>query len=217
MEEDESGETEDISKSDKSSSGGKKKTYVEEEDSDIEDLITQVLRGRPPPYAVEEGGPSTSSAPTAPSLLSGTVEPVQTDNGQVQGEVQSTPNAVTTSVVQAQTHPPPIQRNYPEIPILEITSTLVVSTEQVVPRPMLVQTELTPVSLPQAQPQGLPKFTQMTGTQSDVTPVMNQSMGVALQQNAAVREAPDAISLPITVGPAVPLFAQNKQIAGEKG
>ncbi|KAJ1203912.1 hypothetical protein NDU88_007693 [Pleurodeles waltl] len=71
--------------------------------------------------------------------------------------------------------------------------------------------------MPQAQPRGLPKFTPMTGTQSDVTPVMNQSFAVALPQNAGVRAAPDAISLPITVGPAVPLFSQKKLITGEQG
>ncbi|KAJ1149851.1 hypothetical protein NDU88_002651 [Pleurodeles waltl] len=92
-----------------------------------------------------------------------------------------------------------------------------VPTEQVVPRPMLVQTEPTPMLLPQAQPRGLPKFTPMTGTQSDMTPVMNQSMGVAFPQNAGVRAAPDTISLPITVGPAVPLFALNKPIARKLG
>ncbi|KAJ1131362.1 hypothetical protein NDU88_009699 [Pleurodeles waltl] len=114
-------------------------------------------------------------------------------------------------------HPPPVHRIYPEIPILKTISNLVVPTEQVIPRPMLVQTELTPMLLPKAQLQGLPKFTPMTGTQSDVTPVMNQSMGVALPQNVGVRAAPDAISLLITVGPVVPLFAQNKPIAGEQG
>ncbi|KAJ1083014.1 hypothetical protein NDU88_003175 [Pleurodeles waltl] len=82
---------------------------------------------------------------------------------------------------------------------------------------MLVQTEPTPMLLPQAQPQGFLKFTHMTGTQSDVTPGMNQSMGAALPQNVSVRAAPDAISLPITVGPAVPLFAQKKLNAGEQG
>ncbi|KAJ1144815.1 hypothetical protein NDU88_011109 [Pleurodeles waltl] len=56
----------------------------------------------------------------------------------------------------------------------------------------------------------------MTGTKSDVTPVMNQSKGVALPQNASVGAAPDAILLPITVGLAVPLFAQKKTIAGEQ-
>ncbi|KAJ1192632.1 hypothetical protein NDU88_001939 [Pleurodeles waltl] len=46
-EEGESEEKEDISKSDEISSGGNKKknTYVEEDDSDIEDLIPQVTRG----------------------------------------------------------------------------------------------------------------------------------------------------------------------------
>ncbi|KAJ1125206.1 hypothetical protein NDU88_003641 [Pleurodeles waltl] len=82
---------------------------------------------------------------------------------------------------------------------------------------MLVQTEPTPMLIPQAQPQGLQKFTPMTGTQSDVTPIMNQSMGVALPQNVGVRVTPDAISLLITVGPEVPLFAQKKPIAGDQG
>ncbi|KAJ1197664.1 hypothetical protein NDU88_001520 [Pleurodeles waltl] len=214
----ESDEKEDDDKSDKSSGNKKKKkTYVDKEDLDVEDLIIQILRDRPPPYAAHDGGPSTSSAPTAPAQVMGTVEPVQTDNGQVQGVVQSTPNAVTTSVVQAQMHPQLIQRVYLDVPILEMTLNLVMLLEQVLLRPMLVQIEPTPMLLPQAQPQVLSKFTPMTGTQSDVTPVMNQTMGVALPQNAGVRRAPDAILLLITVGPEIPLFTQNKSNAGEQG
>ncbi|KAJ1202226.1 hypothetical protein NDU88_006027 [Pleurodeles waltl] len=219
--ENQSEEKEDTSKSDKSLSEDKKKkkTYVEGEDSDVEDLITQVLRNRPQPYAKHEGCPSTSSAPTAQAQVSGAAGPVQTDNGQLQGIVQSTLNAVTTLGVQAQMHSPPVQRIYPEIPIFETTSNLVVPTKEVIPMSLLVQTEPTPMLLPQAQPQpqDLPKFTPMTGTKSDVTPVRNQSIGVALPQNAGVRVAPDAVSLPITVGPAVPLFVQNKLISGEQG
>ncbi|KAJ1201394.1 hypothetical protein NDU88_005205 [Pleurodeles waltl] len=176
-----------------------------------------MLTDRPPPYAVHEGGPSTSSAPTATAQATGIVSPVQVDNGQVQVVVQSTPNALAASVVQAQMHPPPIQRIYPEVPILETTSNLVVPMEQVVPRPLLVQTEPTPILMPKAQPQGMLRITPLTGTQSDLTQVMNQSMRVTFPQNAGAKGAPDAISLPITVGPAVPLFAQKKSNTGEQG
>ncbi|KAJ1119465.1 hypothetical protein NDU88_007650 [Pleurodeles waltl] len=164
-EEDESEEKEDAGKSDEGSiDNKKKKTYVDEEDSDVEDLTIQILRYRPSPYATHEGGPSTSSVPTAPAQVMGTVGPVQTSNWQAQGVVQSTHNAVTTSVVQAQMHPPLIQIIYPDVPVLERTSNLVVQLEQVLPRPMLDQTEPTPMLLPQAQTQGLLKFTPMTGT-----------------------------------------------------
>ncbi|KAJ1119598.1 hypothetical protein NDU88_007783 [Pleurodeles waltl] len=92
-----------------------------------------------------------------------------------------------------------------------------VPTEQVVPRLLLVQAEPTPILMPRAQQQGMPRFTPMTGTQSDLTPEMNQSMGVTRPQNAGARAAPDAISLPITVSPAVPLLAQKKSITAEQG
>ncbi|KAJ1096414.1 hypothetical protein NDU88_001556 [Pleurodeles waltl] len=113
-------------------------------------------------------------------------------------------------------HPPSIQRIYPEVPVLKTISNLVTPSEQVLPRPVLVQTEPTPMLLPPAQSQGLSKFTPITWTQSDVTPVMNQAMGVTFPQGASVRSAPDATSLPITVGPAVPLFAQKKESAGDQ-
>ncbi|KAJ1123875.1 hypothetical protein NDU88_002342 [Pleurodeles waltl] len=113
-------------------------------------------------------------------------------------------------------HPPSMQRIYPDVPVLETISNLVVRSEQVLPRLMLVQTEPTPILLPSAQPQGLPKFTLITGIQSDVTPVMNQAMGVTFTQGVSVRAAPDAISLPITVGPVVLFFAQKKASAGDQ-
>ncbi|KAJ1175535.1 hypothetical protein NDU88_000822 [Pleurodeles waltl] len=218
-EEDETEGKKETSKSDKSSSGSKKEKRAStvEEDSDDEDLITQILSDQPPPYTVHEGGPSTSSDPTAPVQAMETVNPVQIDNGQVQGVVQSTPNMLTASVVQAQLHLPPIQRIYPEVPILETTLNLVVPSEQVVPRSLWVQTEPTPILLPQSQPQGILRFTPLTGTQSDLIPVMNQSMGITLPQNTGARAAPDKISLSITVGPVVPLFAQKKSTTGEQG
>ncbi|KAJ1188901.1 hypothetical protein NDU88_005657 [Pleurodeles waltl] len=213
--EDES-EKEDTTKGDESTGTKKKKQpYVEDEDSDVEDLITQLFRDQPPPYATRPGGPGNSSASTAPAQASGTLGPVQTDSGQVQGIVQSTPNAGITSVVQAQMHPPSIQIIYPDESVLETITNLVVPLEQVLLRPTLVQTESTPVLLPLAQPQGIPKFTPLTGTQSDVTPVVNQTMGVTFPQGTSVRADPDAISLLITVGPAVPLFAQKKASAGD--
>ncbi|KAJ1170742.1 hypothetical protein NDU88_002614 [Pleurodeles waltl] len=217
--EDETERKKTTSKSDNSLSGNReaKRASIIEEESDDEALITQILRDRPPPSEVHEWGPSTSTDPTAPAQAMRTVSPVQGNDEQAQGVVQGNPSGLTTSVVQEQLHPPPIQRIYPQVPILETTSNLVVPTEQLVLRPLLVQTEPTSILRPQVQPQGMPRFTPMTGTQSDLTPVINQCMGVTVPQNTGARAAPDAITLLVTVGPVVPLFAHKKPITGEQG
>ncbi|KAJ1081624.1 hypothetical protein NDU88_001802 [Pleurodeles waltl] len=107
-EEDETEKEDNDKESESAGTKKKKKLYVEDEDSDVEDLITQLLRDRPPPYETYSEGPSTSAATTAPAQVSGTEGAVQTDSGQIPGVEQNTPNAGTTTVVQAQMHPPSI-------------------------------------------------------------------------------------------------------------
>ncbi|KAJ1162914.1 hypothetical protein NDU88_003378 [Pleurodeles waltl] len=86
---------EDTGKSDKSSGDKKKKkTNVDEEDLDVEDLITQILRDRPPTYGAHEEGPSTSSVLFAPAQVTATVGPGQTSNGQLAVNIPSGPNAL---------------------------------------------------------------------------------------------------------------------------
>ncbi|KAJ1114442.1 hypothetical protein NDU88_002679 [Pleurodeles waltl] len=48
----------------------RKKSYVDDDDSDVEDLITEWLRDRPPPMTTYAGGPGTNV--TAPPAIPGT-------------------------------------------------------------------------------------------------------------------------------------------------
>ncbi|KAJ1197704.1 hypothetical protein NDU88_001560 [Pleurodeles waltl] len=140
--EDETGGKKATRKTNKSSPESKeaKRSSIVEEESDAEDLVTQILRDRPQLYVVHEGGPRTSADPTAPAQVTGTVSPVQVNANQTQGVMQGSPNVLTTPGVQAQMQRPPTQRIYPDVPILETTLKLVVPTEEVLPRPMLNQT-----------------------------------------------------------------------------
>ncbi|KAJ1188290.1 hypothetical protein NDU88_005052 [Pleurodeles waltl] len=194
---------------------GRKSAAVEEE-SDDDELIIQLLRDRPPPYIIHESGPNTSADPTALTQVNETISLMQVNASLTQNAMQSGLNVPTTPVVQNQMHPPQVQRICPDVPIMETTSNLMAPTEQIYPRPMLVQTESTPLLLSQVQPQVMPRFTPVTGTQSDVTLMMNQNMRVTLPLSVSARTAPDDISLPITIGPAVALFAQKKPV-GEGG
>ncbi|KAJ1129804.1 hypothetical protein NDU88_008169 [Pleurodeles waltl] len=76
-------------------------------------------------------------------------------------------------------------------------------------RSKLVQIEPTSQLLPQAQQQLVPSYNAVAGPQSVATaPMMNQAMGVNAPQGLGLGQSPAAISLPITVGPPVPLYAQ---------
>ncbi|KAJ1217714.1 hypothetical protein NDU88_005305 [Pleurodeles waltl] len=104
-------EKEDSAKEDESGVRKKKRTsYMDDDDSDVKDLITQLLRDRPPPLTTYSGGPSTSAtAPTAaPVQAQGAEGAVQAEGGQIPGIVQSTPNTGTTTLIQAQIHPPSV-------------------------------------------------------------------------------------------------------------
>ncbi|KAJ1176982.1 hypothetical protein NDU88_002249 [Pleurodeles waltl] len=107
----------------------KRKSYVDDEDYDVEDLIMQLLRDRPPPLMTYSGGPGTSATTTAPAQAQGAEGAVQAEGGQIPGVVQSTPNAGTTTVVQAQMHPPTVQTIYPDVPVLEAVSNIMVPRE----------------------------------------------------------------------------------------
>ncbi|KAJ1097515.1 hypothetical protein NDU88_002633 [Pleurodeles waltl] len=78
-------------------------------------------------------------------------------------------------------------------------------------RPELVQIEPTPQLLPQPQQQLVPSYNAVAGPQSlATTHMMNQTMEVNAPQGLGPGQSPAAISLPITVGPPVPLYAQGK-------
>ncbi|KAJ1118111.1 hypothetical protein NDU88_006306 [Pleurodeles waltl] len=63
-EEDETEKEDNAKESESTGTKKKKKPYVDDEDSDVEDLITQLLRDRPPPFGTYSGGPSISAATT---------------------------------------------------------------------------------------------------------------------------------------------------------
>ncbi|KAJ1136176.1 hypothetical protein NDU88_002594 [Pleurodeles waltl] len=84
-------------------------------------------------------------------------------------------------------------------------------------RPKLIQIEPTPLLLPQAQQQMVPNYTSVTGPQLATAPTMNQNMGANAPQVLGNRQSPAAISLPITVGPPVPLYAQAKSGVCDQG
>ncbi|KAJ1096088.1 hypothetical protein NDU88_001234 [Pleurodeles waltl] len=193
-----------------------KKSYVDDDDSDVEDYITQLLRDRPPPMITYAGGPGNiaTAPPATPGTSQGAVGAVQTEGGQIPGVVQSKQVAGTRAEAQVQVPTPSAPVIYPNVPTLETVSNIVVPREQANPQPILVQTDPTPMLLPRAQIQNMPRPNQLAGTSVDLTPVMNQAMGVPLTRSAGSSTAPDAISLLITVGPAVPLYAQKKSEAG---
>ncbi|KAJ1191987.1 hypothetical protein NDU88_001300 [Pleurodeles waltl] len=125
----------------------RKKSYVGDDDSDVEDLITQLLRDRPPPMTTYAGGRgiSVTAPPATPGTSQGAAGAVQAEGGQLPGAVQSTPVAGTSAVAEAQVHTPSVPRVYPDVPVLETVSNIVVPREQVLPKPMLVQTDPTPM------------------------------------------------------------------------
>ncbi|KAJ1106588.1 hypothetical protein NDU88_003989 [Pleurodeles waltl] len=58
-------------KTDKSSSKPKetKRSWIEEDDSDDEEFLNQLLHDRPPPYAIDDNVPSTSEGPGNPTRI----------------------------------------------------------------------------------------------------------------------------------------------------
>ncbi|KAJ1150011.1 hypothetical protein NDU88_002809 [Pleurodeles waltl] len=93
-----------------------------------------------------------------------------------------------------------------------------VPPDPVYTRSKLVQIEPTPQLLPQPQQQVVPSYTSVAGPQSVATaPMINQAMGVNAPQGLGIGQSPAAISLPIAVGPPVPLYAQSKPGVCDQG
>ncbi|KAJ1128471.1 hypothetical protein NDU88_006849 [Pleurodeles waltl] len=82
--------------------------------------------------------------------------------------------------------------------------------------PTLAQAESTQFLMPQKQMQGGTAHAQMTGSQTGMPAMMTHSVAMNMPQNMGNGQNPDAISLPITVGPLVPLYIQpNSGMSGQ--
>ncbi|KAJ1090286.1 hypothetical protein NDU88_003421 [Pleurodeles waltl] len=186
-----------------------------EDESEDEEFIMQLLNDRPPPYAASEQGPSTSSAPPAP------VQNNETPNSETPSGSKD-PSLLFTPQI------PQVRRIYPDVPILKPAE----NYQPQVPRyyssdnstgmildptvmgvqngrnPTLAQAESTQLLMSQKQMQGGTAHAQMTGSQTGMPAMMTHSVGMNMPQNLGNGQNPDAITLPITVGPPVPLYTQ---------
>ncbi|KAJ1092323.1 hypothetical protein NDU88_005434 [Pleurodeles waltl] len=165
-----------------------------EEELEDEELIMQLLNDRPPPYAESGQGPSTSSAPPAP-VLNNETPSSETPSGSKDPSLLFTPQI------------PQVRRIYPDVPILKTAENY---------QPTLAQAESTQFLMPQKQMQGGNAHAQMTGSQMGMPAMMTHSVGINMSQNMGNGQNADAISLPITVGPPVPLYIQpNSGMSGQ--
>ncbi|KAJ1116727.1 hypothetical protein NDU88_004933 [Pleurodeles waltl] len=197
-------------KTDKGSSKPKEtqRSWVDADDSDNEEFLNQLLHDRPPSYAINDNVQSTSVSSEDPAQNKGISNTVKTSDTVLIQNGASVPTAPDTQI---QLQPPQIQRLYPDVPVLERTTSLMVPPDPIYTRSKLVQIEPTPQLLPQPQQQVVPSYTSVAGPQSVATaPMMNQAKGVNAPQGLGLGQTPAAISLPITVGPPVPLYAQGK-------
>ncbi|KAJ1193221.1 hypothetical protein NDU88_002525 [Pleurodeles waltl] len=183
------------------------------DDSDDDEFLNQLLNGRPPPYAIDDNRPSTSTGRVSSTKNKVTMNPVQVSPVSTPGPVQNSISMSTAPDIQSQLQTPQVQRLYPAVPILETTTNLMVLLDPTYMRPKLIQTEPTPPLLPQPQQQMVPNYTLVTGLQSAMAPVINQNIGVNAPQVLGNRQTPATISLPITVGPPVSMYAQAKPSA----
>ncbi|KAJ1180680.1 hypothetical protein NDU88_005897 [Pleurodeles waltl] len=206
-------------KTDKGSSKekGTKKSWAEADNSDDDEFLNQLLNDRPLPYAQDDNRPSTSAGPIDSTQNQGTTNTVQVNTVATLAPVQNSVSVPTAPEMQPQLQPPQVQRLYPDVPTLETTTNLMVPADPAYTRPKLIQTEPTPLLLPQVQQQMIPNYTSVTGPQSAIAPGMNQNMGVNAPQGMGNKQTPAAISLPITVGPPVPLYVQAKPSVCEQG
>ncbi|KAJ1152666.1 hypothetical protein NDU88_005441 [Pleurodeles waltl] len=179
-------------KTNKSSSKDKeaKKPWSEMDDSDDDEFLNQFLNDRPLPYAIDNNRPSTSTGPVSSTQNKVTVNPVQVSPVSTPAPVQSSISMSTAPEMQPQLQPPQVQRLYPDVPILETTTNLVVLSDLTYTRPKLIQTEPTPHLLPQAKQQMVPNYTSVTGPRSAMAPVINQNMGVNAPQVLGSRQPP---------------------------
>ncbi|KAJ1140782.1 hypothetical protein NDU88_007120 [Pleurodeles waltl] len=204
-------------KTDKGSSKPKdtQRSWADADDSDDEEFLNQLSHDRPPPHAINDNVQSTSVSSEDPAQNKGVSNTVQTSDTVLIQNGVSVPAAPDTQI---QLQPPQIQRIYPDVPVLETTTSLMVPPDPVYTRSKLVQIEPTPQLLPQPQQQLVPSYTSVAGSQSVATvPMMNQAMGVNAPQGLRLSQTPAAISLPITVGAPVQLYAQGKPGVCDQG
>ncbi|KAJ1156828.1 hypothetical protein NDU88_009545 [Pleurodeles waltl] len=110
------------------------------------------------------------------------------------------------------------QRIYPDVPVLETTTNLLGPPDPIYTKSTLVQIESTPQWLPQPQPQLILGYNPAAGPPLIPAPASeNQTFGVAAPRDLGPGRTPAAISLPITVGPLVPLYAQGKPGVCDQG
>ncbi|KAJ1174294.1 hypothetical protein NDU88_006116 [Pleurodeles waltl] len=192
------------------------RSWIEEDDSDDEEFLNQLLHDRPPPYAVDDNAPSTSAGPGNQTQEKGITDKAQTsDTGLIQNGV----SVPTAPDMQIQLQPPPqIQRIYPDVPVLETTTNLIVPPDPIYTKSRLVQIEPTPQLLPQPQQQLIPGYSPAAGPPLVPAPAsVSQALGVTAPRGLGPGQTPAAISLPITVGPPVPLYTQGKPEMSDQG
>ncbi|KAJ1178546.1 hypothetical protein NDU88_003791 [Pleurodeles waltl] len=177
--------------------------------------MDRLLYDRPPPYAVSDSAPSTSLKPGNQTQEKGVTDTVQTsDTASIQNGV-SVPTAPETPI---QLQPPPqIKRIYPDVPVLETTTNLIVPPYPIYTKSKLIQIESTPKLMSQP-PQLIPGYNPIAGPPLEPVPgTLEQTYGVAAPRSLGPGQTPAAISLPITVGPPVPLYAQDKTRMCDQG
>ncbi|KAJ1110476.1 hypothetical protein NDU88_007827 [Pleurodeles waltl] len=198
-------------KTDKDSGKSKenKKSWEEEDDSDNEEFMDRLLNDRQPPYAVSDIAPSTSMDPGNQPQEKGVTDTVQTSDT---ASIQNGVSVPTAPDIPIQLQPPPqIQRIYPDVPVLETTTNLIVPPDPIYTKSKLIQIESTPKLLSQPPPQLIPGYNPGAGPPLVPIPgTLEQTYGVTAPRNLGPGQTPAAISLPITVGPPVPLYAQGK-------
>ncbi|KAJ1125552.1 hypothetical protein NDU88_003980 [Pleurodeles waltl] len=192
-----------------------KRTWEEEDDSEDEEFMDRLLHDRPPPYAVSDNVPSTSLDPGNQTQEKGVTDTVQTSDTVL---IQNGDSVPTAPDVPTQLQPPPqIKRIYPDVPVLETTTNLVVPPDPIYTKPRLVQIESTPQLVSQP-PQLIPGYNPVAGPLKEPAPgLLEQTYGVAAPRSLGSGQTPAAISLPITVGPPVPLYAQERTRTCEQG
>ncbi|KAJ1180011.1 hypothetical protein NDU88_005239 [Pleurodeles waltl] len=205
-------------KTDKDSGKSKenKRSWEEEDDSDDEEFMDRLLHDRPPPYVVSDSAPSTSLDPGNQTQEKGVTDTVQTsDTALIQNGV-SVPNAPDMPI---QLQPKPqIKRIHPHVPVLETTTNLIVPPDPIYTKPKLIQIESTPKLMSQPPPQLIPGYNTVAGPPLVPVPgTLEQTYGVEAPRGLGPGQTPAAISLPITVGHPVPLYAQRKTGVCDQG
>ncbi|KAJ1115544.1 hypothetical protein NDU88_003768 [Pleurodeles waltl] len=180
-------------KTDKGSSKEKetKKSWAEADDSDDDEFLNQLLNDRLPPYALDDSRPSTSAGPIKSTQNQGTTNTVQVNTVATPVPIQNSVSVSTAPEMQRQLQPPQVQSLHPDVPILVTTTNLMVLTDPAYTRPKLIQTEPTPLLLPQAQQQTVPNYTSVTGPQLATAPIMNQNVGANGPQGIEVQTKSD--------------------------